>query len=199
MIKQFKDFDQTRGYSNSEQLPRGGYVCKIIGAKPQDSQYGQSIKIAFDIAEGEYKDFYQKKFDANSSEDKKWPGTFLLNVPTDDGSERDGWTKRKFRTFTDALEDSNAGYHFDWDETKFKGKLIGFVFNYREWEAPDGRAVMSPNAANTTSVENIRKGNFKIPQDKLLRTHSTPSTQPSNPTSQPFIGISEGVDTEVPF
>lgn len=199
MIKQFKDYDQTKGYSNSEQLPRGGYVCSIIGAKPQDSQYGQSIKIAFDIVEGEYAGFYQKKFDANTSEDKKWPGTYLLNVPTDDGSQQDGWTKRKFRTFTDALEDSNSNYHFDWDETKFKGKLIGFVFNYREWEAPDGRAILSPNAANVTSVENIRKGNFKIPADKLLKTHAAQAPGPQPAGTSQFIDIPAGVDTEVPF
>ena len=197
MIKKFNDFDKTRGYESSEQLPRGGYVCKIIGAKPQDNQYGQSIKIAFDIAEGDYAGFYQKKYDANPNEDKKWPGTFLLNVPTDDGSQQDGWTKRKFRTFTDALEDSNSGYHFDWDETKFKNKMIGFVFNYREWEAPDGKVVLSPNAANSTSVENIRKGKFKIPADKLLRGRSAQA--PAQSGSDDFMNIPAGTEEEIPF
>ena len=111
MIKKFNDFNETKGYSDSQQLPRGGYVCKIIGAKPIETKFGQSIKVAFDIAEGEFAGYYQQKYDANKNEDKKWPGTFLLNVPSDDGSTQDGWTKRKFRTFTDALEDSNTGYH----------------------------------------------------------------------------------------
>ena len=138
MIKKFNDFNETKGYSDSQQLPRGGYVCKIIGAKPIETKFGQSIKVAFDITEGEFAGYYQQKYDANKNEDKKWPGTFLLNVPTDDGSTQDGWTKRKFRTFTDALEDSNSGYHFDWDETKFKNKMVGFIFNYREFETSDG-------------------------------------------------------------
>lgn len=198
MIKKFGDYEQTRGYSDSEQLPRGGYVCVIKGAKIQENDYGQSIKIAFDITEGEYKGFYQGKFDANTNEDKKWPGTFLLNVPKDDGSEQDGWTKRKFRTFTDALEDSNSNYHFDWDETKFKGKLIGFVFNYREWKAPDGRVVLSANPAKSVSVEKIRKGNFKVPEDKLLKSGSRSTAAKPEGTSD-FINIPEGVDTEVPF
>ena len=198
MIKKFGDYDQTKGYSDSEQLPRGGYVCKIIGAKMQENEYGQSVKIAFDIAEGEYKDFFQKKFDANTNEDKKWSGTFLLNVPTDDGSEKDGWSKRRFRTFTDALEDSNPNYHFDWDETKFKGKLVGFIFNYREWQAPDGRLIRSANPAKTVSVDKIRKGNFKIPADKLLEKVSGGSGQTDEGTSG-FINIPEGVEKEVPF
>lgn len=198
MIKKFGDYEQTRGYSEGEQLPKGGYVCKIIGAKIQENEYGQCIKIAFDIAEGEFKDFYQKKYDANTNEDKKWSGTFLLNVPTDDGSEKDGWTKRRFRTFTDALEDSNAGYHFDWDETKFKGKQVGFVFNYREWQASDGRLIMSPNVAKTTSVEKIRSGNFKVPEDRLLKTvkHDNQGQQAG---ANSFINIPEGVNEEIPF
>ena len=198
MIKKFGDYEQTKGYSDGgEQLPRGGYVCKIIGAKVQENEYGQSIKIAFDIAEGEHKDFFQKKYDANSNEDKKWPGTHLLNVPNDDGSQKDGWAKRRFRTFTDALEDSNSGYHFDWDETKFKGKVVGFVFNYREWQAPDGRLIMSPNVAKTTSVEKIRKGSFKVPEDKLLNQvrHNTSDQS----ATDNFINIPEGVNEEIPF
>ena len=197
MIKKFGDYEQTKGDSDGgEQLPRGGYVCKIIGAKVQENEYGQSIKIAFDIAEGEHKDYFQKKYDANTNEDKKWPGTFLLNVPADDGTDRDKWSKRKFRTFTDALEDSNAGYHFDWDEGKFKNKLVGFVFNYREWKAPDGRYVMSPNVAKTTSVDKIRKGSFKVPEDKLQKKSFD---SPGQTGTGDFNIIPEGVDEEIPF
>lgn len=199
MIKKFSDYEQTKGYTDSEHLPRGGYVCKIIGAKPQENQYGQSIKIAFDIAEGEYKDYYKRKFDANTNEDKKWPGVFLLNVPADDGSEKDGWTKRRFRTFTDALEDSNDGYHFDWDETKFKNKLVGFVFNYREWTAPDGRVVSSANAATVTSAAKIRSGAFKIPEDKLLRGKRNNTAAATSSSDGEFMTLPEGSDEDIPF
>ena len=198
MITQFKDYSTTKAYTESTILPRGGYVCKIIGAKVMpENQFGQSIKIAFDIAEGEYAGYYQAKFDANTNEDKKWPGVYMLNVPTDDGSEKDGWTKRRFRTFTDALEESNAGYHFDWDETKFKDKLIGFIFNYREWENSQGNTIMVPNAKNVTSVQKIRDGKYKIPDDKLL---SGSSRRSASRIDDSFIDIPEGVmSDEVPF
>lgn len=195
MIKKFNDFNETKGYSDSQQLPRGGYVCKIIGAKPIETKFGQSIKVAFDITEGEFAGYYQQKYDANKNEDKKWPGTFLLNVPTDDGSTQDGWTKRKFRTFTDALEDSNPGYHFDWDETKFKNKMVGFIFNYREFELPDGKTGWTPNAQNSTSVQKIRDGKFKLPEDKPLKN------RPAAPSNSPdgFVNVPVGTDEEVPF
>lgn len=194
MIPKFNDYDKTRGLSDSQQLPRGGYVCKIIGAKVQDSGFGQTIKIAYDIAEGDHTGFYQQKFDSNTNEDKKWPAVFLLNIPSDDGSDQDNWTKRKFRTFTDALEDSNTGYHFDWDESKFKGKLIGFVMNYREWTAPDGRTVLSPNPARALSADKIRSGDFKIPDDKLLSNKQVQAASPDD-----FVNVPEGTEEEVPF
>lgn len=199
MIKKFNDYEQTKGYSDSQQLPRGGYVCKIIGAKPIETKFGQSIKVAFDIAEGEYAGYYQEKYDAKRDEDKKWPGTFLLNVPTDDGSQQDGWTKRKFKTFTTALEDSNPGYHFDWDEQKFINKMIGFVFNYREYIGNDGAAHMTPNVAASTSIEKIRSGGFTIPKDRMQKT---PMVAPTMPTAAPndtdFV-IPDGIDEEVPW
>lgn len=193
-INQFKDFDKTRGYSDGQQLPRGGYVCKILGAKIENGNYGQTVKIAYDIAEGEFKDYFKQQFDNNPNEDKKWPGVFLLNVPTDDGSQQDGWTKRKFRTFTDALEDSNDGYHFDWDEQKFVGKLIGFIVNYREWTDRDGNNHLSPNPAKSSSVKTIRDGKFKIPDDKVK---ASPSTSSSFKPADGFVPA--GNDATIPF
>ena len=42
-----------------EQLPKGAYVCKILNVEEQTSKKGHSmVVVSFDIAEGEYKDFY---------------------------------------------------------------------------------------------------------------------------------------------
>ncbi len=194
MIKKFGDFDKTQAYTDSVQLPKGAYVCRIMAAKVEEGQSGQYIKIAFDIAEGEYAGFYAKKFDANQNEDKKWPGTYILNVPHDDGSERDGWSKRRFKTFTDALEESNKGYVFDWDETKFKDKLIGFVFNYREYEF-NGRTGMVANAAGAYSIQDIRSGKYRIPNDRLL---DHPVTSASPAAADDFVPT-DNTPFEIPF
>lgn len=190
-MKQFKDFDKTKGYTDSETLPRGGYVCRIISAKEESGSYGSYIKVAFDIDEGDHAGFYRRKFDNNTNEDKKWPGVYLLNEPKDDGSEKDGWTKRKFKTFIDALEDSNAGYHFDWDERKFKDKKIGIIFNYREFSTTDGSVATVANAQNVTSVDKIREGKYKIPKDKLIKETAT--------AASPVPGFQPIVDDDVPF
>lgn len=177
MIKAFSDFAKVKGYTEGTQLPKGGYVLKVMGVETCTNSAGDYLKIACDIAEGEHMDHFANDYRAQQSENKKWRCNYLLSLPKDDGSERDGWTKRTFKTFTDALEDSNEGYHFDWDETKFKGKLIGGLFNEREFLKNDGSVGRYINLARITTAENIRQGKYKLPDDKVLdgaaRTAST--------------------------
>lgn len=197
MINRFQNYETTQAYTDSEQLPRGGYICRITGARIEETQYGQRVKIAFDIDDGPYKGYYQNKYDANQNEDKKWPGVYSLGVPKDDGTEQDNWTKRRFKTFTNALEDSNAGYHFDWDETKFKGKRIGIVFNYREYEF-NGRNGMTPNPAKVVAVEAIANNHYKVPEDRLLNGSKAAPAQSSGIDG--FVNIpNKSVEEEIPF
>lgn len=192
MIKQFGDFATTQAVSEGAALPKDGYVCKILNAQVKDGTKGQYLQIAYDIAEGQYKDYFKGLYDAKKDENKKWSTYFFVNLPKDDGSEKDGWTKRLFKTFTNALEDSNEGYHFDWDETKFKDKLIGGLFHYEEYQRNDGKVGRATKMRNACSVEKIRSGNFNLPEDKLLAT-------PAANTSSDFMSIPDGIDGEIPF
>lgn len=191
MIKQFGDYATTQAFSEGTALPKDGYVCKILNAQVKEGSKGQYIQIAYDIAEGPYTDYFKKLYDNKRDENKKWSTYFFLNIPKDDGSEKDGWTKRTFKTFTNALEDSNEGYHFDWDETKFKGKLIGGLFHYEEYQRNDGNVGRSTKMRTACSVQKIRSGNFKLPDDKTLA--------PTANTSDSFFNIPDGIDEELPF
>ncbi len=168
-IKKFGDYENTQGYQDRQQLPVGGYVMRIMGAEVKENRIGQYVQVSMDVAEGQYKDFFATDYrsQTDSQREKVWHCNYLLNVPNDDGSEKDGWTKRKFKTFTEALEASNEGYHFDWDEKKFKGLHIGGLFNLREWES-NGHRGKSSNLAQVCSVDKIRSGKFKLPKDQLL-------------------------------
>lgn len=194
-IRQFNGYAQTKAYGSFQSLPKGGYVAKIMGAAVKDGKYGQYVEISMDIAEGDYKDFFTKDYQNQTGEDKKWHCKYLLNVPRDDGSEKDGWTKRRFKTFTEALEDSNPGYAFDWEESKFKGLLIGALFNVREYvKKTDGSIGSAVNLAQVTSVDKIRSGDFTLPKDALLNKSGS-----GGATSDGFMKIPEGVDEQLPF
>ena len=175
-------------------LPKDGYVVKILGAEVCSNSKGQYVKISCDIAEGEYTGFYAKEYKAQQSEDKKWHCNYLLNIPNDDGSEKDNWTKRRFKTFTEALEESNPGYHFDWDEQKFKGKIAGGLFNEREYEKNDGSIGRATNLAAFCKVDKIRSGDYKLPKDKILSSNNSSRTN-----SDDFMSVPDGADEEMPF
>ena len=167
-IRRFGDYEKTQAYSEYQALPKGGYVVRILGATVHGNSNGQYVKVAADIAEGEYQGFYHRDYQNQQTEDKKWKCNYLLNVRKDDGSEKDGWTKRKFKTFTEALEESNPGYHFDWDETKFKGLILGGLFNEREYEKRDGSVGRATNFAQVCSVDMIRGNRYRLPEDRLM-------------------------------
>lgn len=195
-IKRFSNYETTRSYSDYPQLPTGGYILRIMGAEVKQNSVGQYVQIGCDIAEGEYKDFFAKEYRNQNGEDKKWHCNYLLNVPNDDGTEKDGWTARRFKTVIEALESSNPGYHFDWDETKFKNKLIGGLFNLREYVGRDGKVHTAVNLAQLTDVQRIRDGKFTIPENKTInQTSGNRGTQ----SSTGFMSIPDGVEEELPF
>jgi hypothetical protein len=167
MIQRFKDYEDTKAYGEIQQLPKGGYELLVMGVQVENNSKGSYMKIACDISYGEYLGFFKTDYDNQQTEDKKWHCNYLLLIPNDDGSEQDGWTKRRFKTVMEAFEDSNKGYHWNWDEQTLKGKKIGGLFNIREYEK-DGKVRSATNLAQLVSVKTIKDGTFKLPEDKLI-------------------------------
>lgn len=190
MIQQFSDFATTQAITEGGALPKDGYVVKLLKAEIKEGNNGKYVQIAYDIAEGEYKDYFMNGYKNKQDENKKWSSYFFLSLPKDDGSKKDAFIKRLFKTFTNALEDSNNGYHFDWDESKFKDKLIGGLFHIEEYQRNDGKIGRSTKMKEVCSVSDIREGKFKLPEDKLLATTSTPTD---------FTNIPANIDEELPF
>lgn len=195
-IKRFGDYETTKAYGDIQALPKGGYVLKVLGAEVCNNSVGQYVKLGCDIVEGEYANFYANEYKNQQSEDKKWHCNYLLNVPNDDGSEKDGWTKRRFKTVIEAFEEANPGYHFDWDENKLKGKLIGGLFNEREYQATDGSVKRTTNLAQLCSVEKVRSGKYQLPEDKLLSTNTASARATSG---SGFMNIPDGFGDSLPF
>ena len=121
-MKRGNYFDRNNTMKDIRKLPKGAYVCKIINAKVDENQYGSRLVLAFDIIDGEYTGYFKEKYDANRNEDKKWPGVVRVSIPAEDGSDEDAFRIRNFNTALVAIEDSNPGYTWDWDEKKLKNK-----------------------------------------------------------------------------
>lgn len=187
-MKPFNGFEAKKS-GTREKLPAGGYIAKILNAEVVDYSWGSVLLISFDIAEGEHKDFFKTDYKNQDSEDKKWRGTYRLRIPLDDGSEQDGWTKRTFGNAIWAVEDSNRGFHWDWDEAMLKGKFVGVLYRNREWEM-NGNTGWTTECCALAGVDDIHQGNFKMPKDKPLKEKSSSSA---------FTPVDEENGDDLPF
>lgn len=191
-------YDKSKRRKSFSQLPKGAYVIKILNAKEDKWPSGDTcVKIAFDIAEGEYAGFYQKIFDGNTSEDKKWPpdAVFTLNVPSDNSQDY-VWTN--WNTFFADLEDSNAGFVFKGDLKTLKGKVIGGLFRIRQSEY-NGNVYDHTELKWTRAADDVRSGNYgKLPNDKLAAGGSA-SGSIKKPDPNDFVSVPDGVEEELPF
>ena len=182
-MKKLNNWNDVKAAGERVKLPAGGYEAKIINAKvvSYDGSNGsyERLEIAVDITAGEYKDYYKQDFDSNTRDDKKWRGVARFYVPTDDGSEKDEYTKSVLKSVTDALEDSNKGYHWDWDETSLKGLKVGILVRDKEYEV-DGKHGFSPEIFRFTDINRIKEGKFTVPKQKLLKGSSGTSAAASS-------------------
>lgn len=182
-MKKPSNWNDVKAAGERVKLPAGGYEAKIINAKvvSYDGSNGsyERLEIAVDITAGEYKDYYKQDFDSNTRDDKKWRGVARFYVPTDDGSEKDEYTKSVLKSVTDALEDSNKGYHWDWDETSLKGLKVGILVRDKEYEV-DGKHGFSPEIFRFTDINRIKEGKFTVPKQKLLKESSGTSAAASS-------------------
>lgn len=179
-MRAISNWENVKASADFTALPAGGYVCKIQGAKIRtiDGRNGsfERLEVAVDIVEGEYKDHFRRDFDSQNTEDKKWRGVLRLYVPSGDGSEQDNWSAVKLKRFISDVEDSNPGYHWDWEEQKLKGKLVGLTFRREEWQSKQtGDYKWSVNPFQAYTVEDIRQNKFQLPKDKPLKKEAAPA------------------------
>ena len=184
--------------STYETLPRGAYVIKIMNAVEDTYPSGdRCIRIAFDIAEGEYAGIYDRNYKADTREDKQWPydAVFTLPVPNDNSK---GYVWTNWFSFFSNLEDSNNGFVFDAESGNLKslrGKVLGGKFAIRQTEK-NGTIYDHTQLRWTCVADDVREGHpGKMPNDKLLEP--APSARPSVPDD--FVSVPEGIDDELPF
>jgi hypothetical protein len=126
---------EAKGMEDFKALPIGAYECIIRKAEvyrnPNNGK--ESFKVEVDIANGEYKGYFQKRFDTNPNSTKTWDNnaTRYLSFQGDNIAY--------FKGFITCVENSNPGYKWDWDETKLTNKKICGVFQYEEYENQEGK------------------------------------------------------------
>lgn len=174
MINRPSNWDNVQAYSEFQRLPVGAYVCTIKRAAVQASDYGVQLCVLIDINAGEYAGYYQEDYNRNQREDKKWKGVLRLWLPKEDGSDKDEWTKSILKGFVTAVEESNRGYRWNWDENSLAKKEVGVIFRNEEWEW-NGKSGWSVRPFRAISVDSVEDGAYTLPKDKPLKNKVDPA------------------------
>lgn len=203
MIRKPAGYDEAPAFTGeSQQLPKDKYVCVIKEVHEQTSKNGnEQFIILYDIAEGEYAGFFEKRFKADKAKnpnDAKWKGVFRQNM--------DGKGTSWFKGIITSLERSN-NFTFQWDkednEKLLKGKKFGGLFRRRQYIADNGDRPIVTELVQIRSVAGLAEA--ELPEDELLPddTGSRPdpaSARSAIPDADGFMTIPEGVEDEgIPF
>ena len=177
---------------NFERLPAGGYICRItkvddIPINPQTGK-GDYLFIEFDIAEGEFKDYYTNLEKSAGF----WGGKFIRSYKPA--------ALPMFKRMCNAVSKSNPPFIFDGgkvnaDEETLVGKYIGLVLGEEEYMGNDGSVKTRLYASSEYELQDIRAGKFKVPKFKELK----PDQQPAPKSDGGFVNIPDGIGEEVPF
>ena len=167
------NFDGVNPFTGeSQQLPAGGYKCIIKNAKCETLQNGkEQLLLAIDIAEGEHKDFFTKKFNELkiSNKEAKYPNGGIFRIFTEDYNDSSKSSPILAGVKT-SVEASNPGFKWDNDETKLKDKKIGVVFAGEEFEASDGTIKIAVKPKYPRSWDKVEEA--EIPKVKELKNKS---------------------------
>lgn len=168
-MKKIANWENIKENSGFAKLPVGGYVVKILNV--QDVPEKEYLKISFDINEGEQKGFFAKAYKEDTRTDKKWPaaGSFIRSYKES--------AAPMFRGFTNAIENSNKGYHWDFDEKSLVNKVVGIVVGEEEYLNQKGQLRKRTYVSAVRSVETIKKGDFTVPNVKKLDATKASSIQ----------------------
>lgn len=205
MIRKPQGYDQAPAYTGEfQQLPKGKYVCMIKQAVAQTSKSNaEQFVILYDIAEGEYKDFYKKMFEADKAQNPsgaKWRGVFKQNM--------DGKGTPWLKGIITSIERSN-NFTFQWDkennEKSLAGKKFGGLFRRRQYRKDDGTTPVITELFQIRSVAGLAEA--EVPEDSMLSEESRtrPDPTPANAQMPSFVGdgfmsIPEGAEDEgIPF
>lgn len=180
------DMTNVQEAGEGRRIPAGKYI--IIIRKAEDVSDKEYLKITYDIADGEYKGYYddmRKRFP-----DSQWIGAYVKSY------------KQKalpmFKRFCSAVSKSNGGFIFDGntvnaDETTLIGKKLGIVLAEEEYYSNSGELRTRLFVHSECPIDRLES--MRVPECKRLKDDKTMA----KPADDSFMTIEEGAADEVPF
>ena len=154
-MKVIEGYDLVNEAGELKNLPAGAYACKII--EVIDVPEKEYLDVYFDIVEGEFKGYF---------------AALQANTGKNYGRITRSYKQNAlpfFKAFITAVEKSNPGYKWNWDEKTLNGKYCAIVFRDEEY-LKDGEVKVMAKPYEIRSLQALRAGEIKIPPLKKLET-----------------------------
>lgn len=155
-MKEIKGFEDVNVESG---LGKGIYTVKVVTVK--DIEEKEYLEIKFDVCEGQDAGIFRKLCN-NDIFQWSFQGIYRASYkPT---------AVKFFKQFITAVEKSNTGYVWDWNEQGLIGKVFVAVFDEEEYQKKDSDEIgVSVKLREVRSTEALREGKIKLPGLKKLK------------------------------
>lgn len=172
-MKVLENWDLIDEAGELKSLPAGPQICRII--EVIDVPEKEYLDVYFDILEGEYANYFTTLFNATGKNYGRITRSYKSTAVT------------FFKQFIKAIEKSNPGYKWNWDEKSLTNKTCVVVFRDEEY-IKDGQIKVNAKADEIRSLEALREGKIQVKPIKKLEVQPT---APAAPVEIP--------DEELPF
>lgn len=174
-----------------ESITPGGYVVEILDVKI-DQTYNR-LQLKVDICEGPHAGYYQRL------DDRYGFWGLIINLYMD---EKSRW---RFANTIETIRQSNEA--FAWnddgenDERALIGQKVGVVTRMRHYLGNNGKEKTSMQVYKTVPLQDIRVGNFQIPDDVYADELKNAAPAPGGvvDTTGSGTGFGPVSDDDVPF
>lgn len=168
-----------------EKLPPGGYVCEITDAVVRLSSSNREMMcLSLDVKQGQFAGIFAKNLEKKKNFDPnaKWPCIYYQLTGLDEANP-DERSQSRFKGVLVAVEGSNAGYKWDWNEKSLIGKLVGVVFREEEYD-------YRGHSGTTTRPYYLRKAagveDARVPKAKTLEAPKPSAATNNTDDDLPF-------------
>lgn len=175
-MKAFNGFKSEASTGKIKQLPVGAYVAKIKKVFIDGTEPDQYIRLRVDVCEGPFENFYFNRFmqdKDNSKYEPKYKGDYKIRIPNEN-NKKALYPESDLKRFNDMIyriEQSNPGYHWDWNEKGLEGLLVGI--NVVESEYNGYRFT---KIGRTEIVQDVRAGRVTAMEPKAPKGDADDST-----------------------
>lgn len=174
-MKKIEGYDLVNEAGEFKRLPAGIYGVKITNVV--DVPEKEYLEVYCDITKGAYTNYFKSLVDSGLKDSSKSIRSYKTSaLPF-------------FKGFITAVEKTNPGYKWNWDEKTLIGKLVIAVFGEEEYKDTDGNIKVATKLVEFRSLEAYQQGKLVVPELKKL---------PVEEESQQVLAP-EYTDDELPF